>query len=208
VQPFIRPLTDLKWFYGIKGYKLISAALPAFTARYMNFKQQEPGRDKTPQKEKPLDERFFTSAKAESKDPFQRAVQPRPPGSPRLVLKTKNSQEAILVEILEEPSGSLGALLKRDEISQIRQKEIPKIHVIEKKPAGPEAAARQSPEQLAARQAPGQGTAADLRFMKEYSLEHYYKSRNPKGQLPEVAIEEPRFELGRASDEPAAEEDF
>ena len=88
VHPFIRPLTDLKWFYSIKGYKLISSVLPALTSRYMNFKQ-EPAKERTPLKDKPLDEHFFTSAKAETRDPFQRAVQSKQPDSPRLILKTK-----------------------------------------------------------------------------------------------------------------------
>ncbi len=203
VHPFIRPLTDLKWFYSIKGYKLISSVLPAFTSRYMNFKQ-EPAKERTPLKDKPLDEHFFTSAKAETRDPFQRAVQSKQPDSPRLILKTKNSQEAILVEIIEDQPAqdrSLGALLKRDEINQIRHKEIPKIHIIEKKPEDPEAAP--PPEKLTTRVSSTPSKETDLRFMKEYSLEHFYKSKNPKGQLPEVIIEEDKFHLSRIADESA-----
>ena len=209
VLPFIRPLTDLKWFYSIKGYKLISSVLPTFTARYMNFKQQEPVRDKTPLKDKPLDEHFFTSAKADSKDPFQRAVQSKQPDSPRLILKTKNSEEAILVEIIEDQgtqNRSLGALLKRDEINRIRQKEIPQIHIIEKKPEDPEVVP--PPEKLTTRVSSAPSKEGDLRFMKEYSLEHFYKTKNPKGQLPEVIIEEDKFNLSQVVDEPGKEDNF
>lgn len=204
VHPFIRPLTDLKWFYGIKGYKAISSVLPTFTSRYMNFKQQEQGRERTPIKEKPLDDNFFTSAKAESRDPFQRAVKPQPQQSPRLIVKTRNSEEAILVEIIEDhspPDRSMGALLRRDEINQIRHKEIPKIHIIEKKPDNPEAAPPQ--DKLTTRVSSAPSKESDLRFMKEYSLEHFYKTKNPKGQLPEVIIEEDKFNLSSIADEQA-----
>jgi hypothetical protein len=209
VLPFIRPLTDLKWFYSIKGYKQISSVLPAFTARYMNFKHHDQARDKTPVKDKPLDEHFFTSAKVDNKDPFQRAFQSKQPESPRLILKTKNSEEAILVEIIEDqgaPNRSLGALLKRDEVNRIRHKEIPQIHIIEKKPADPEAVP--PPEKLTTRVSSSPSKEGDLRFMKEYSLEHFYKTKNPKGQLPEVIIEEDKFNLSQVVDEATEEDNF
>lgn len=229
-SPFIQPLNDVKWFYNIKNYKLILPVLSLFTSKYMNFITGEPAaRDATPlKKEKRLDEYFFTSAKDEGKkldnekDDIKEAIltsarsQAKRTNSPRFIVKTNQSDDAIFVEIIEDdeaPNGvSTGALIKRTEVNRMRagQLDTQNIHMKESK-VNTERIDLSTYQKISGRVLPATTEnqahikansninidtsnihkvkrETDLKFSKEHNLENYYKTKDPTGVLPQVEM--------------------